>query len=262
VTNDQGRLTDDGLVRTIEAARAAGIRALDTAPAYGDAESRLAPWASEFAITTKVLGAGERPIADQFKASLMSLGVSSLHGCLLHDWPSLTKPQAAAAVRELRALQEAEQVTAVGVSAYDDDDLARAIDAFGTVDVVQVPVNALDRRLTRSRALATIAEQGAQIQARSVFLQGLLAARSTTPLGQHPDVVHFHDGCEEAGSNPIEVALGFVKAQPWVTHVVVGVTSAAELREISEAWGSAPAIDAAAGEESHDLALIDPRQWA
>jgi aryl-alcohol dehydrogenase-like predicted oxidoreductase len=153
-------------------------------------------------------------------------------------------------------------VTAVGVSAYDDEELGRALAAFGTVEVVQVPVNALDQRLTRARALQSIAEQGAEIQARSVFLQGLLAERSTTALGQHPDVVRFHDRCEEVGQSPLAAALAYLKGLDWVSEVIVGVTSAAELREIADAWQRTEAESLMDEWESHDMALIDPRQWA
>ena len=262
VTNSQGRLADADLTGIVDVAKAVGIGAVDTAGAYGDAESRLAPWASDFTITTKVRGSGPLSIAEQFDASLRSLGVPSVHACLLHDWPTLTDQEASDAVIALRALQGAQRVTSVGVSAYDDAELARAIAVFGRLDVVQVPVNALDQRLTRSPALATITEQGAQIQVRSVFLQGLLAARSTSALGQHPDVVRFHDQCDEAGRSPVEEALAFVKGQPWITHVVVGVTSGSELREIAGAWQEAATGSGPVSLESHDLTLIDPREWA
>jgi aryl-alcohol dehydrogenase-like predicted oxidoreductase len=262
VTNGQGRLTDADLAGIVDTAKAAGIRAVDTAGAYGDAESRLSPWAMDFAITTKVRGSDPGSIAEQFDASLQALGVPSVHACLLHDWPTLTDGEATEAVRQLRALQDDDRVSAVGVSAYDDDELARALAVFGRIGVIQVPVNVPDQRLTRSPALAAIADQGAQIQARSVFLQGLLAGRSATPLGAHPDVLRFHDRCDEAGRGPIEGSLAFVRAQEWVTDVVVGVTSAAELRQIADAWESADGDSAIAGQGSHDLALIDPRRWA
>ena len=261
VTNRHGRLSDEAIAEIIDVAREADIQAVDTASRYGDAESRLHPWARQFTVTTKVRGSGAQPIAQQLAASLASLGVERVHACLLHDWPTLTQREAAGAVRQLRALQDAQLVTAVGVSAYDDDELGRALAAFGTVDVVQVPVNALDQRLTRSRALQLIAEQGAEIQARSVFLQGLLAERSTTALGQHPDVVRFHDSCEEVGQRPLAAALAHLKGLDWVSEVIVGVTSAAELGEIADAWQRTEAEPLMAEWESHDMAQIEPRQW-
>ena len=261
VTNRHGRLSDEAIAEIIDVAREADIQAVDTASRYGDAESRLHPWARQFTVTTKVRGSGAQPIAQQLAASLASLGVERVHACLLHDWPTLTQREAAGAVRQLRALQDAQLVTAVGVSAYDDDELGRALAAFGTVDVVQVPVNALDQRLTRSRALQLIAEQGAEIQARSVFLQGLLAGRSDTDLGRHPDVVGFHDYCAQQGQGPIEVALGFVKGVPWVSRVVVGVTGVDEFKGILKAWDSAVEIRPEVLGSS-DLTLLDPRRWA
>jgi aryl-alcohol dehydrogenase-like predicted oxidoreductase len=102
--------------------------------------------------------------------------------------------------------------------------------------------------------------QGAEIQVRSVFLQGLLAGRFETDLGGHPDVVRFHDQCDREGFSPIEVALGFVKRLPWVSRVVVGVTCAAEFGEIVKVWESTVEVDPV-GFGASDLGLLDPRQW-
>ena len=59
----------------------------------------------------------------------------------------------------------------------------------------------------------------------------------------------------------LEVCLAHVRALPWATHVVVGVTSASELREIVEVWVACEPELAAAELGSDDLELIDPRRW-
>ena len=262
VTNAQGRLTDAVVGSIIAAARAAGITELDTAGAYGDAEARLRPWAGEFAVTTKVLGADPASIPRQLAASLGHLGVDRVQSCLLHDWSILDAGQAAQAVQELRRLQESGMVEIVGVSAYDEPDIERAIEAFETLDALQVPANVLDQRLAESSILVDLAERGARIQVRSVFLQGLLATRSSTLLGLHPAVARFHDWCEARGRDPREVSLAFARSLPWVTSVVVGVTSGEELAQVAAAWIGGGADPGFATLATDDTALIDPRSWA
>ncbi|MFM8894579.1 MAG: aldo/keto reductase, partial [Actinomycetales bacterium] len=56
ITSRVARIDDDELGRIVDVAHRAGITAVDTAPAYGDAEQRLRPYAQQFAITTKVAG--------------------------------------------------------------------------------------------------------------------------------------------------------------------------------------------------------------
>ena len=262
VTNTQGRLTDEALAEIIAVAQGAGIGAIDTAGMYGDAEARLAPWASNFSITTKVRGADPQTIPAQLKASLAALGKGSVANCLIHDWAQLTESQAKASAEQLEDMQEKGWVQQIGVSAYDETDLNRAASIFGQLEIAQVPINVLDQRLINSNSLQTLASQGTRIQARSVFLQGLLAARSDTKLGQHPEIVKFHDWCEETGQHSIEVALSFVKTIAPITEVVIGVTPGAELNDLAHAWATCQQDFDIDGLASGDIELLDPRTWA
>jgi aryl-alcohol dehydrogenase-like predicted oxidoreductase len=261
VTNERGRLDDSDLAEIMAVAAEASIKAVDTAAGYGDAESRLGPWASKLDITTKVMADSPLPILDQTRASLKLLGVESIRTLLLHDWFALDQARASAAARELASIRELGIASEIGISGYEPADLQSALAHFDRLDTVQVPVNALDARLDRHPVLAELIAQGTRIQARSVFLQGLLAAPSTKQLAQHPDVVRFHTACVESGVSPIEGALSAVRACGWVSEIVIGVTSGQELREIARAWLS-PAAEVTNLTASHDLALIDPRNWA
>lgn len=262
VTNTQGRLTDETLAEIIAAAKSNGIVAIDTAGMYGDAEARLAPWASGFTITTKVRGADPSTIPAQLQTSLAELGQVSLANCLIHDWAQLTEDQAKASAEQLEDMQRKGWVQQIGVSAYDETDLNRASRIFDQLEIAQVPINVLDQRLINSNILQTLASQGTRIQARSVFLQGLLAARSDTKLGQHPEVIKFHDWCYETGQHSIEVALSFVKTIAPVAEVVIGVTTGAELNDLAHAWATCQQDLDTDGFASGDIGLLDPRTWA
>lgn len=261
VTNERGRLDDTDLAEIMAAAREADIEGVDTAAGYGDAEARLAPWAPELHITTKVKADSSVSMLDQARTSLSELGVDSVRTLLIHDWFALSPIQAARAAKELAAIRDRGLVSEIGVSGYEPADLETAVAHFDSLDAVQVPVNALDARLDQAPVLERLTAHGTRIQARSVFLQGLLAAPSRVKLGQHPDVVRFHVACEEEGISPLQGALAAVRARTWVDEVVVGVTTGQELREISRAWVS-PQPASTSFVASKDLALIDPRNWA
>jgi aryl-alcohol dehydrogenase-like predicted oxidoreductase len=262
VTNRLGRLTDQQIAEIAEVALEAGIRFADTAAGYGDAEARLAPWAKKFAITTKVKGSGSIPIPIQISESLARLGVDEIRGCLIHDWSSLTDQEAMVAAKAIKEVKEQGKIEKIGISAYGEHDLKRALAIFGTVDAVQVPVSILDRRLIGSVAIDALVAQGCEIQARSVFLQGLLAARSDSALGQHSDVREFFNTCEHHCLNAVEVALTFVKSLSWVNQVVVGATSVFELSQIIELWRVNSLIDIQLFDASADFNLVDPRNWS
>jgi len=260
VTNAVGRLADEELASIVSVARDAGVSSVDTARGYGDAEERLRPFASQFDVTTKISGGPD--VVGQVDASLSALGLSSLGGVLLHDWDQLDCKGQGMSVLGFSALLDSGKVSRVGVSVYDAAGLESAAMTFDAAGVplgeIQVPANVLDRRLDSSSLLMELAESGSRIVVRSAFLQGVLLA-SGGGLADHPDVVRFRElvGAESL----LEACLGHVKALLWASHVVVGVTSAAELREIVEAWDACEPELAAAEFGSDDLDLMDPRRW-
>ena len=261
VTNATGRLTDADIARIMDVAADAGIAAVDTAAGYGDAEARLRPWASGLQISTKVAGADPATVAGQVGASLAALGRLDVENVLLHDWDALSAPTQRQAAAALRGAKAAGLVTRIGVSVYDEAGLVSAAEAFERLDVVQVPANALDRRLDASGTLAALRSGGTRVQVRSAFLQGLLAAPTDGGLGQHPDVEAFHRAAADADLTSLGMALAHVRALPWADDIVVGVTSAAELAAIVAAWQTVPASLAPMSLASADLSLVDPRTW-
>ena len=262
ITNARGRLSDAEVAGILASASNYGIHALDTASGYGDAQARLRPWAKGYAITTKVPGSEPTRIQGRVEAALAELGLPRVDSVLLHDWHDLAPAEQQAAARALADVRRAGLAAAVGISGYGEDDLRSAHEVFDHLDIVQIPVSAIDRRLDGSPTVSTLRGEGTRIQVRSVFLQGLLAAPSTTPLGQHPAVQAFHADCERRGVAPMVAALAHIRALGWVDEVVIGVTSADELGQVRRSWDSGPALLADDELACDDLSLIDPRSWS
>ena len=270
VTNAIGLLDDPAIHAIVDQARALGITSVDThraasaAQGYGDAQSRLRPWAREFAVTTKIIaGPGaDRPIREQLEDSLAELGLDEVAAVLVHDWALIDDARAAMAAHELAALKRTGLLGRIGVSAYDRADLVRAHQHFPSLDVVQVPSSVLDQRLVSSSLVRDLHFSGTHVQVRSVFLQGLLLApEHESPLAQHPGVLGFHRWCSAHEVSPLEACLGFMRQVPWADEVVVGVTSAAELAEIGRAWAVGGRTLPWAELACDDTDLIDPRRW-
>ena len=270
LTNAIGRLDDATITAIVRTAQSLGIASVDTSrspdPAlgYGDAQSRLRPWAHDFSITTKVHGADQAgiPIRTQLEASLAELGVDRVDTVLVHDWSILDRAQAEQAVDALAELRDEGRVLRIGVSAYDPHDLVLAAARFEILGAVQLPANVLDQRFAGLPLVAQLHAQGTRVQVRSVFLQGLLLAPDhPSDLARHPDVRRFHEWCIESGLSPLVACLAQVRSLPWADEVLVGVTSDDELAEIGWAWRARPPVADWEELASQDAALIDPRGW-
>lgn len=261
VTNAAGRLSDDDISEIVAVAREWGISEVDTARGYGNAQERLRPYAREFAVTTKMNGGAD--VGAQVEAARETVGVDALSAVLVHDWDAIDCKGRGMSVLAFGELLERGVIERGGVSVYDASGLESAVEAFDAggipLGMVQVPASVLDRRLDDCELLTELAEAGTEVVVRSAFLQGVLLSPAGG-LADHRDVVRFRSAVGADGSL-METCLSHVKALPWASHVVVGVTSGAELREIARAWESCLPRMAPQSMGSADLDLIDPRRW-
>jgi len=265
VTNAAGRVSDDEVAAIIETARASGIRAVDSGAMYGNAQRRLRPWSNVFSITTKIDSSNHESLLPEVAKCLNELDRTALDTILIHDWERLDATNQTKVASQLRLIQGEGFAESFGVSVYGDTGVSSATEAFDSAGiplaVIQVNANALDRRLDDSGPLKKCVTAGCRIQVRSVLLQGLLAGPSDAKLASHPNVRAFHQYAANVGLSPVAAALAHIRSLPWADQIVVGVTTADELREVVEAWNSCEPMQAPARLASKDLELIDPRRW-
>ena len=151
-------------------------------------------------------------------------------------------------------------VEKIGVSVYSPSDLDD-LSAFH-FDLVQAPLNILDRRLVASGWLSRLHESGTEVHVRSAFLQGLLLMEHRPVYFQawEPLLKRYDDWIEVSGLTRVEACLRFALAHPEVSRVVVGVDSVEQLREALRAErgrGVYPPGDL----QSYDDRLLNPSNW-
>ncbi len=252
-------------------AAGAGIRVVDTAPSYGDAESLLGtlrPAHARFRWVTKTAGPADAaaPLLESVETSRARLGTRSLYGVLDHFPEALAGSAGERRIQQLEALRARGWAQKVGVSVYRAEQI-EAVAGGSFPDLVQVPLNALDQRLLEDGTLANLARRGVEVHARSVFLQGLLLVepeRIPEPLaGLRAPVARFRRVARERGLEPAEAALGFALGLDTVDVVLCGVQRLAELDALLAAAARAAAVEPRwfAGVGCADAELLDPSQW-
>ena len=270
VANRHGQPDPAQAAHILEMAIQAGLTMLDTAVAYGESERVLGQaGVAGWQVITKIpslAGAGVQAAArlDEIVAqSLSRLGLDRLHGVLLHDAHDLARPGGAALAQALYRLKRQGLTDNIGLSVYRPSDL-ELCSGLLEPDIVQAPLNLLDQRVLAGDWAKELVARGAELHVRSVFLQGLLLmepserpgwfSRWAEPLGRFDRLVAAY------GGDPLEVCLGFVKAQTAVSRIVVGVETTAQLAAVIQAYDRAEivsATDLACG----DLNLIEPVHW-
>jgi D-threo-aldose 1-dehydrogenase len=269
ISNTRGRVSEEEVRQILSLAGDCKIKHIDAAHYDGDVErilGRCWPFPSPFKpqVRTLRLEKGLDWLESRLRRSVDHMGLVRVHSALVDSAEDLTGPEGDALWERLEKLKSEGLISRIGISAtYKDQPLLLA--RRFKPDVVQVPCSILDQRLVHNGDIAAMAEMGIEVQIRSVFLQGVLfLPRESLPgnlvaIGPHLSKVRRI--MMEQGADPLHAALSFALNLSGVSTVVVGVTSAAELRAIVAASErKAPKLNWDAMALNDDIAL-DPAQW-
>lgn len=271
ISNAQGQVSEDEVRLILATAAASGLRMIDTAANYGDAErvlGRCWPFPSPFKAMTRTIGLQEGldRLEARARRSLDYMGLARAHALMVRSAEDLLGPQGEALWGRLQKMKAEGLFSKIGITAYAEEAPALLARRFKP-DILQVPASVLDQRLLKSGVFHELEAMGIEVHVRSVFLQGLLflPREALPPSLSHigPQLSRVRRRLAEAGADPLQAALSHALNLPGVSTVIVGVTSAAELRAVL----AAAERPAPRHLDWEGLALdcpfaLDPRRWS
>lgn len=271
VANQSGRVAPSEVAAILRHASSRGIDMLDTAVDYADSEATLgSAGVAHWRVVTKLpaLPTGvadvRRWVQEQVEGSLGRLGLTQLHALLLHRPAEMRGPHAKPLLDALLGVKAQGLVRKIGASVYGPQDLDLLSHEM-PLDLVQAPLNVLDRRLVESGWAARLKRDGVELHVRSAFLQGLLlmpAERRPARFARwQPLWDEWARWLARTGLAPLEACLGYVLGVPEVGRVVVGVDGLRHLQQILAA-ARAGLPEAPPWSEPADLELINPTFWS
>jgi len=225
-----------------------GLSVLEVARGSASADTLLRgalPQPNPFRITLTAVRPDRGPemVEAELRAQMLRLGVERVDTIVASSATDLFSPQGPQLWERLKALKEEGLCQRIGVPVYASDDPVGVARRFKP-DLMQAPASLLDQRLLLDGTLATIAEMGIEVHLRSIFLNGVLFL----PPDRAPSHLKAAAGrisrarrlIAEGKSDPLQAALGFALTRPEASHVLVGVTSAAEMSAVVAAAMSPP----------------------
>lgn len=249
-----------------------GVRAIDTAQTYGQSEILIGKSDSQrFRITTKV-HSGDILIARKkgfnfpglLEKSFVALKVPVLDTLLLHDWWALPV-NVLTEFCEYLAGQLSDTIHNFGISIYAPEDFG-SFPRKDLINVVQAPMSLVDRRFVSSSHYDICLDHGVQIQARSVFLQGVLLNAANVPSSFRkkyaPELMSITQFFDALHSPPIEICLQYIGSLQGVTPVI-GVDSIDQLRDVVKYVRGRELVQSELDLTMLDFsdAFLDPRLW-
>jgi len=276
VSNRDGKTPAHEVRRILEHAFQAGIDTVDTAHHYGESETVLGDLCEltrSLRVVTKTRMLHQDPIREAdigildeaFEHSLIHLRRDSVTGLLVHSAGDLLAVNGDLLYQWLVDMRSAGKAAKIGVSICTPEQATHLLDRYD-LDMIQAPLNLLDRRIVATGLIDRFRMRGMEIHVRSAFLQGLLfmpPSEIPESLAQaRPFVKAIQRRAEESGVSVGALALGFLQRQSQVDRIVIGVNTAEQLAANLQAYATPIEDDQAFdGLVCEDLSVIDPSTW-
>jgi|26BtaG_2_1085354.scaffolds.fasta_scaffold00002_246 aryl-alcohol dehydrogenase-like predicted oxidoreductase len=227
ISNSKGQTSDVEVGEILNTAKAHGIRYIDTAAVYGNAELVLGKQdLKEFRVVSKFLPPIKKEtIGSLLNQSLKTLNLDNIYGYLAHRPLSLLENKLY--WQEMKDLKAEGLIRKIGYSLNNPLELDMLLKKKYFPDLVQVPFNYFDNRF--ENRLIELKEIGCEIHTRSTFLQGLFFM-NPDKLGVFFDEIkpHIHNLQEQNQLLP-EALLNHVLNNINIDHVILGVENNIQL---------------------------------
>ncbi len=255
IANRTGKPSEKTAFRIVEKALEKGVKAFDTAQAYGDSESVLGRALTRLGSREKIavfsklapIPAGKIPagkispqiIVEQIERSRERLQQERLFGFLLHNCADLDYWDRGLGDALLKA-RESRLLDHLGVSAYNMAEAERALDLDG-IDMVQLPFNLFDHRAMTSGIMEKARNRDSLLVLRSIYLQGLIFMEPGKLKDElsfaKPYLERLRRLSADSGRTPQELALGFANEKREGFPLVIGAETSDQVSDTLDRLG-------------------------
>lgn len=238
INNQKGKPSLEDSFKILHTAYDKGIRILDSAEAYGNAQEVIGHFHREtnkhFKIITKLAANQDFSnlnLSEKIRLNCRSLGIASLDTYMFHNYKSFKENKHL--YESFIEAKEERLIEKIGISLHSNQEIMDILENYPVFSVIQLPFNVLDNHTKRSDVLQKAQEKGVEIHTRSAFLQGLLFMNvaqlplKLKPLKPYLEVVQKIR--EEQQITMAEMALQYAMSKEYIDQVLIGVDSLAQL---------------------------------
>jgi aryl-alcohol dehydrogenase-like predicted oxidoreductase len=166
------KMSSSKIFRILNFLKKKNISFLDTARSYTSSEEEIGKYFQKtnkkFKIITKFSFKNDDSIEKQFKKSFNLLGYLP-DTILAHGYRDYINPKFH---EQIKNIKKKYLIKNVGVSLYSIQELTKILN-YKKPDVIQVPINILDKRFLEKKIIKKLKNKSIKIIGRSIFLQGL-----------------------------------------------------------------------------------------
>tara|TARA_B100001093_G_scaffold494834_1_gene538673 strand:- start:115 stop:978 length:864 start_codon:yes stop_codon:yes gene_type:complete len=234
IANKSGKIRFNEIFKILNYLKKNKINSLDTASSYIRSEKEIGKYYKKtnkkFQITTKFTFKNKKNIQSQFIKSFSSLGYVP-NTILAHNYKDYLNPNFH---KEINVIKKKYPIKNIGVSLYNVAELNKILN-YKKPDLIQIPLNILDKRFLNKKIIKTLKRKNIKIQIRSVFLQGLFFKKKKFIFKNFKNIKKKYERLLQI-ANSEKMCLGYLSLN-WafnlkeIDYIVLGVDSFAHLKK-------------------------------
>ncbi len=271
VSNFTGQTNLSEATKIIKLAKEENLDLIDTAISYGDSEKIIGKIGIlDFRFVSKLPSVSSIKedlnviLEEMIKKSLQRLGVKSLYGLLIHKPQDLLDSSGNKLIFALNQIKAKGLIKKIGVSIYDPSEIDKIINLF-KIDIIQAPLNIVDRRLEKSGWLKKLHNKNIEIHTRSTFLQGLLLMQKDKIPKKFNRWTNLFDRwfleLKKYNLNATQACLSYPMSLPEIDRIVIGVNNVDQLKKLIKLSKLEILNHDLSFMISNDNLLINPSNW-
>lgn len=247
-----------------------GIDCLDVSDAYDGAYCEIEKSGISWKLNAKIVlsdspGSHLNEVNQKVVDLLEGIPKAQINCLMIHNSSKLSGIILENALDAMKTVGNRFGISNFGLSLYPDDEDKIMMNGLNTI---QIPVSILDQRICSSSIYRDKVIKTTNIQARSIFLRGLLSSldtpQSVVSEKDLTDLKLFHEWCKRSEVDPIFACINFVYHLNVIDTIVLGVNSKRELIKNLKAMDESKEHRIKTdfrNFKSTNLNLIDPRRW-
>lgn len=245
-TNSKGEMTSKDVENLLTDYVDSGFKYIDTSSEYGSSEKRIASFTQSLEINTKLkyvdLREDKKNIINDvrcsFYSSLSDLNVDFVNALFIHQVDVIKSDIIDLYIKFMIEEKERNRIKKIGVSIYEEKDMEWLEDYHDVIDIIQIPVNIFNQGVYLG-VKALCHEYNIEIQARSVFLQGILLdykhSKVIIPSDIREKLIYFDRYCVDQEIDKYSFSLDYVRGLD-VGSIVIGVTDIEQWQQLKTCW--------------------------
>ena len=234
ISNKYGKLKFREVFKILSYCYDKKINFLDTATAYGSSENEIGKFfkltKKKFKVITKYSFQNNKSINEQLSKTFNSLGYYP-YAILAHTKKDYLNKKFQ---KEIKMLKKKKIIKLCGVSLYSIPELKAILKSKNKPDIIQIPVNLLDKRFLEKKLVKNLKRQSIKIFARSVFLQGLFFKNKKFVLKKFKNIKNKYEKLVSISTkenmNLGELSLNWILNLKQIDKIVIAVDNLDHLK--------------------------------